>query len=54
MYMEQRQGQGKEFEDLSSQGEPSHIGLASEKRSETLPETEERDKGPNGFYFLDL
>lgn len=44
MYMKHRQGQQKGFEDQGSRGEPSRIGLASAKRSEMLPETEERER----------
>lgn len=44
MYMKHRQGQQKGFEDQGSRGEPSSIGLASARRSEILPETEERER----------
>ena len=54
MYLEWRRGQGKGFEDRSSPGEPGSVGLETGKRSEILPETEERDNGPSEFHFLNL
>lgn len=46
MYLEWRRGQGKGFEDRSSQGEPGSVGLEPGKRSEILPEMKRETMGP--------